>query len=245
MIIPEIFQQDDDDTTAKKALATIDTVNVCRFVNGTRESIPRKYAITELANLEQLYAELGAGSYELFGRDQKSQIVKRVKVVVANPPGYVPPQQPIQPMQLQQPVQVQGGGGDNQVLVAIISLMGQQMNMTGQMMSTMMQMNGTNSREHVQAMGQMFNGFATAQTSLLEKVMSQSGGKDPQDAFLKGIETATELRRGMAEENAGSSDDSGGGLAETVQAVAQGIGLAQSVGLIPGGMAQPPPIAAS
>jgi hypothetical protein len=237
--IPELFQSDDDDKAMQTKLRSIEMVSVRQFVQGQANSIPRKYAITEMNTVEQLFAELGAGSFEVIGRDQSRQIVRRMKHVVAPPPGYVPPHAPPEPPTFQpQPVQVSGGSGDNQVLIAIIQLMGSQMQMTAQMVTGMLQMNGQNSREHVQAMGQMFSGFSTAQTSLLEKVMAGSAGKDPQDAFLKGIEAATEIRRGIDDANKGDGDDSSS-ITETISAVAQGVQLAQSLGVLPGGNGVP------
>jgi hypothetical protein len=232
---PELFQSDDDDAKMRAKLLTIEMVSVRQFVQGQGTSIPRKYAITEMNTIEQLFGELGAGSFEVIGRDQARQIVRRVKHVVAPPPGYVAPPvvpEPV-PFHVQQPAAT-GGSGDNQVLIAIIQLMGSQMQMTAQMVTGMLQMNGQNSREHVQAMGSMFNGFATAQTGLLKEVMARAGSDDPQGAFLKGIETATEIRRGIDDQNKGDADDSSS-ITETISAVAQGVQLAQTLGVLPGG----------
>jgi hypothetical protein len=231
---PELFQSDDDDAKMKAKLLTIEMVSVRQFVQGQGTSIPRKYAITELNTVEQLFAELGAGSFEVIGRDQARQIVRRVKHVVAPPPGYVAPRVEPDPIPFHVQQSAPSGSGDNQVLIAIIQLMGSQMQMTAQMVTGMLQMNGQNSREHVQAMGQMFSGFSTAQTSLLEKVMSKSGDNDPTNTFLKGVEMAAEIRRGAQEANT-EPEETGGSIAETIQAVAQGVQLAQNLGVLPGG----------
>jgi hypothetical protein len=238
MAVPELFQQDDDKPTLDLG---IEVVNVRKAIEGRWTSIPRQYTILEMSTEVQLFNELGPGSYELIGRNQKGQIVRRPKLVLAPPPGWAPPT-PVQSQQ--QPVAqapIQAMGGDTQLTVAIIQLMGQQMQMTAQMVTGMMTMNGQNANAHVQAMGQMFTNFANAQSSLLDKVMAKTSGADPQDLFLKGVETAADIQRGA--NDAKGDGDSGGSLAETVAAVAQGVQLAQSVGLIgsPGGAAASTP----
>lgn len=236
MSVPELFQLDEDKPTLDLG---IEVVNVRKCIDGRWTSIPRQYDVGSMSTEVQLFNELGPGSYELIGRNQKGQIVRRPKITIAPPPGWVPPAPPAAPPPVGAPVPTMGGSPDNQILVAIIGLMGQNMAATSQMVTAMLQMNGQNSREHVAAMGQMFNGFATAQTSLLERVMANAGGKDPQDAFLKGVETAAEIRRG-ADESRNGEQSEGAGLVETVQAVAQGVDLAQKMGILPG--ATPPAV---
>jgi hypothetical protein len=226
MNVPEIFQRPDDDDALD--LSNITTVSVCKQVAGSWTSIPMKYDIEQIDTTEKLYALLGPGLFDIIGRDDRTRrIVRRQKVQLPGIPwkNWNEPDEEraaAAPVFHAQPMQQQSGGTDATLLVAMIQLMGQQMQSTSQMMMTVMQMQGTNSDKHTQSMAQMFTAFGAAQSSLLEKVMARGEGSDPQNAFLRGVETAAEIQRG-AREASEPEQTSGEGIGEILDAVSKGV----------------------
>lgn len=230
MTVPEIFQRPDDDDELD--LSNITTVSVCKQQNGQWFSIPMKYDIEQIDSVEKLHALLGPGLFDLIGRDDRTRrIVRRQKVQIPGVPwknwdgdtdptpigvNHAPPAQQVSP--------------DTGLMVAMVQLMGQQMNATNQMVLAMMNMQNKNADTHVQSMGQMFTAFGEAQSKLLERVMNHSATGDPQNAFLKGVETAAEMQRGIREvSEPAEPEDATGEMTKLVEAVGKGIDVFQKV----------------
>jgi hypothetical protein len=234
---PEIFQLPDDDDETD--LGNITAVSVRKQANGTWFSVPMKYDIDSLDTTEKLFAMLGPGLFELVGRDDRTrQIVRRVKVNLPGVPwvSWDKPSahEPPETRQAPPPMHQAAPGGDSGLMVAVVQLMGQQMQATSQMVMAMLQMNASNSDKHVQSMGQLFTAFGNQQSSLLERAMQQGAGADPQTAFLRGVETAAEIQRGAREGN--ETPEPGNELGEMVDAVAKGVDMFAKVkGLATGG----------
>jgi hypothetical protein len=224
MNVPEIFQRPDDDDELD--LSNITTVSVCKQVAGSWTSIPMKYDIEQIDTTEKLYALLGPGLFDLIGRDDRTRrIVRRQKVQLPGIPwkNWDGPDDDKPPAQAPfvQHAPAPAGGSDTGVLVAVIQLMGQQMQMTSQMVMAMLQTNASNSDKHVASMAQMFTSFGTSQSALLERVMAHGQAGDPQNAFLKGVETAAEIQRGARE--AAEPETQEESISSMVEGIAKGV----------------------
>ncbi len=237
MNVPEIFQRPDDDDELD--LSNITTVSVCKQVAGSWASIPMKYDIEQIDTTEKLYALLGPGLFDLIGRDDRTRrIVRRQKVQLPGVPWKNwdgPEEERAAPVFHAQQMPQAQANGDTGLMVAVIQLMGQQMQSTSQMVMAMLQMNGQNSDKHVQAMANMFTSFGSAQSSLLEKVMGKADGSDPQNAFLRGVEMAADIQRGANEAHESAAPEQG--IGEILDAVSKGVETYAKVKGLAGGEA--------
>lgn len=227
--IAELFQKEDYEAGEEERLASIEYVNVRQSIDGVWSSIPQQFTIDELGTIEQLHAALGPGSYELFARNgRNSRLIAKPRVVVAPGPGEsVRARRGQEPMQ---PLPPSAETGSDRLLMFMVQMSQQQAQQNAAMMQAMMGMitgvltaGNANSDKYTQQMAQMFTSFGTQQTSLLQSVMQRGQSSDPQEMFLKGIETASELRRGADEArvDVSTTDE----LQQTMGMIAQGVDL--------------------
>jgi hypothetical protein len=230
MTVPLIFQRDEDDGEQLEALEQIAYVNIRRCNKGTWESVPRQYSVLDMGTEEQLYEAMGPGQYELIARDERNaRIIRRQKVNIARPPGYVDPVPTGTPVQPVAPMPE--AGGSDRMFMAMMQMMQQQNAVMMQsqaqqtqaliaLITAVMQTTTQGSDKQVQQMAQMFAQFGQSQGTLLQAVLQQAGSNSPQATFLEGIKTAIELRQGMTDEKDGGNGTEGFG--ELMQAVQQG-----------------------
>jgi hypothetical protein len=231
----ELFERDDDGKAELALLDTIELVNVRRCETGRWESVARQYEISELSTVVQVFHQLGGGSFEFIGRNQKGQIIRRAKHVIAPPPGHQTAT--AQPEQVQaQPVQVQMQAGPSSFEQQMMLMM---MKQSSEMTMAMVQLASSNADKHVSTMTQLFASMNQNTAAMLDRLMAGSNGRDPENLFLKGVETMNELRRGA---NGEPDNDSGSSASELLTTVGQGVQLAQSMGIFPGGPGAPPTV---
>lgn len=231
--IAELFQKEDYSEGEEERLASIEYVNVRQSIDGVWSSIPQQFTIDELGTVEQLHAALGPGSYELLARNgRNSRLMAKPRVVVAPGPGESPRGRRSsvteQVSNVQMPV---AEDKSDRFMVMMMQMMQAQSQQAQTMMTGMMTMitgvltaGRADSDKYTQQMAQMFTSFGTQQTSLLQSVMQRGQASDPQEVFLRAVETVNELRAGAAEEK--TNQQSGASeLQETLAAVSQGLDL--------------------
>lgn len=226
-----MFQRDDDDEP--EVIEQIAYVNVRKSNRGTWEAIPQQYTVDEMATEEQLYEQLGPGTYELIGRDERNaRILRRVRVTLGVKPGDTRHAEPaIAQQPVAQAVSGEGLGGSDRMFMAMMQMQQQQtqliVQMTSQqtqalmtMVTAMMQTTNTNADKQTQQMGAMFAQFGQAQTALFQSFLAQAGSGSPQNQFLEGVKTAIELQNGIRDEKTAGGE--GESVAEVMNAVANG-----------------------
>lgn len=231
--IAELFQKEEYSEGEEEKLASIEYVNVRQSIDGIWSSIPQQFTIDEIGTVEQLHAALGPGNYELLARNgRNSRLIAKPRVVVAPGPGESPRGRRTSVTEQASTVQAPAvDNGADRLLMFMVQMSQQQAQQNATMMQGMMTMitgvltaGNANSDKYTQQMAQMFTSFGTQQTALLQSVMQRGQASDPQEVFLKAVETVNELRAGAADEK--NNQQSGASeLQETLAAVSQGLDL--------------------
>lgn len=184
-------------------------IHVTRFEGGGQKWAPRLFAGTELDSLETLAELFGGGTYELIARthDRRSITGRRRYAL----PGAMRPLTGEEPGAFQAPPLAAPATSTNDaLLIALMQMMSQQQAATTQLMVAMLTRADTSSKEHIQSMTSLHEGFAKGQAELFRAMLeAKGGGGGASDTFIKGIEFAQELQEGIRE--GAAADDGGSG----------------------------------
>jgi hypothetical protein len=236
--IAEVFQKDEYEPGEEAKLETIEYVNVRKNVSGSWETIRRQFAVEEVATTEQLYDQVGPGIFELVARNsQNSRVVTRIRITLAAEPGDMRNQPaPVRPAVEDLSVPPPVTDSSDRMLMFMMQMQQAQAAQAATMMQGMMGMitavlttGNQNADKYTTQMAQMFTSFGQQQGALMQSVMQSAGAKDPTELFLKGIETAVEFRKGIEEGKEDEKQSGASELAETMNALGQGVELFSKV----------------
>jgi hypothetical protein len=201
---------------------------VRRNKSGTWASIPEARDVDDCRTIEQLYAWVGPGSYELRGFDSRGKIVRKERIAVEAKPEdeqeelaeeepknqYIPPAPPAD----------SGGGGFERLLVAMsaqtTNLMGAMFAAQGQQTAAMMNLLGV-------VLAPRNDG--NQMVELLAKVLdSKQTSGDPQQTFLAGAKMVMEIQEGKKEAEK-AEENTIGGIGELMGVVSQGMQMVNAI----------------
>lgn len=241
----------DDTSDAEKQTRDIGYINIYEFQGSKRVALVNQWDPETLTTIEDLYDAVGAGHFELVGRDARTKkIVDRVTYTLKHPKGFEPaptnaaparqqPQtrpdpEPQPPAAAPQPTMVGNGivipqNMDPNAAMILTLVMSQ-----GQLAQQQTAAQREDSRFHAQQMSEMMLGFTRANTEmvvgLVQGLAGRSGasGEDrTADAFIKGVETMVNLsaglREGQGEGNPGDPPQQPTQWSEVVKNIAEGI----------------------
>jgi hypothetical protein len=239
----------DEDSNDERRSRDIGYINIYRFQGSKRAALPNQWDPEQLQTIEDVYREVGAGQFELVGREGRTkQVVDRVMLHIESPRGETPPpaaqaaQQPAQQQPQQQPGPPQMNIGGMQIP--------SNMDPHVAMFVSVLHSNATQSAAQVQAarednknfqstLTQLMLGFTNSQTQMVTGLVSGLAGAfghAPQqanqtdritDAFLKGVELVGEIKSGMKEGSEAPKQATD--LGAVVQNVAQSISAIRDI----------------
>jgi hypothetical protein len=186
------------------------------------ETFPAKFAPEQLTDLEQLAASWGGGRYTLIARDERRITAQATYVIPGKSKPFIPegdleasvPAAPIIPH----------GGSDAMAILTFVSqqqaqsmqMMLQMSQHQSEMMMAMMKQQSDAQLSHQRELAQMHERASARDAQMFAAVLGRANQGDPQDLFLRGVETA----RGLLS----SGEEGEGETAELVSSIVQGIG---------------------
>lgn len=231
MIPNQLFVRDDDSNKELGELLKIDKIAIRRNNRGTWESIPQAYNTAECASEEQLYAIVGPGLYELIGRAESGQIVRKTRLTLADMgDGPSEPEQtaPQAPAAVVDPnAMVMAGGSPVERMMMMMMMQSreqaqQQAQQSAQQFTAMIQLNSQQTQAMTGLLGAVLSakneGGITAE--LLGKLLETRNSSDPQTAFLQGVQTVADLNAGKKTADA-EAEKGGNSLEETMKVIGQ------------------------
>jgi hypothetical protein len=221
-----LFNNDPDDKERRSR--NIDFININKWVGGKRVALPYQYEAEDLLTITDVFAVTGEGEFELVGRENdKKRVVDRVKVSLQAAPGTQPVNPPQPPPATAQPqpagpqipmmsvgnIQIPPGMDSNMVMMLVmLNAQQQQAVMQQNTMTAQMAAQREDSRNFMQVQNQLMLGLTQSTASMVTGLLQGIGSLIPRgspggtegtaDAFIKGIETMTELHAGIKEGNA-------------------------------------------
>lgn len=211
-----LFNEDPNDVERRSR--NIDFINVYQTVNGKKQVIANQWDADQLQTIADLYDALGEGNFELVGReDKRKQVVDRVVINVrkARPGGPEAPPKPdatqpaIGPPVSTTPLMQLGGMQIPQGVDSNMAIMLAMMHTTQQQMASQLAAQRADANAYMQSQQQLMVGLSQSNSQLLVGLIqgigslvhqSTPGAPDRSaEAFIKGIETMTELQAGIKE----------------------------------------------
>jgi len=254
-----LFCDDQDDV--ERASRDIGFINIYRFTGSKKIALPNQWDPEQLQTVDDVYQAVGAGDFELVGRDTRTkQILVRQRVAIEAPKGAEPEMPAPQAAPVAQAIPPAMAAGMMQLgAIQIPSGVDPHVAMmmfTAQLNQIEKEQSRADARAHEGSLVAMFTAFTNSQTAMVTGLVGALAGKanaptgeNTTEAILRGIELANDLRAGMkdgAEDNAKTES-----WAKTIQAAAEGIGalrdVAKAVGAnpgatAPGGVVVPPEV---
>lgn len=252
MIDHPLFNDDPEDKDRRQR--DIGFIQIVQFKAGKRVQLTGTWTAEELQTVDDLFAAVGPGKFELTGRSNNNhRIVDKVMIEIAQPrsgpeePQFQAPQggqrqwQPPEPPQPQKPPEPPPNAmriGDG---VTIPAGMDPNMAMFAMMVQSQAQTSERallaareDARANSRTMSEMFVGFMNAQgqmvTGLAQAFAGRGGGGGAaggqEEGFLKGIETMAQLSAGL---NEGREDGKPTDWASVVQNIATGLRSISSI----------------
>lgn len=210
----------DDPENIERATRDIGFINIYEFQGSKRVALTNQWEPEELQTLEDLYAAVGAGNFELIGRDRiKKTIVDRAMIALKAPKNAQnqdhsdePPQNRYRPEPPAAPAvptvpSMQGGGitippGTDPTMAMFMMLVTTQQQQNAAQLAAQRE----DSRINMQSMTQLLVGFTSAQAQMVTGLAGalNGGARAPgdgssADAFMKGVETMGNLVQGLRE----------------------------------------------
>jgi hypothetical protein len=214
-----LFNDDPNDTERRSR--NIDFININQWVNGKRQALNLQYEADALLTVSDVFAVTGEGQFELVGRENdKKRVVDRVALTLRLPPGAQPTpnatqqqaqqaaQQPVAPPLPSVPtmnlgtMQIPSGMDPNMAMILAMFHTSAQQN-AGQLAAQR-----EDARTYMQAQTQLMIGMANSNATLITGLLqgigqmvrpTGAGAEGTAEAFIKGIETMTELHAGLKE----------------------------------------------
>ena len=255
-----LFPNDDEDRKDDGEPIPVSQIQITRLENGQQVFAPRVRQATELLSLDQIFAELGGGTYVLIARHE-GRITTRRKYVIPGKPKPMfdegvsdSPPQAATVTPISQPSGMMGGDGSIMgMLVTMMQMMmqsqAQASQQNTQLMIAMMSAGRESSAEDkAAARAEMAQNIERERInsertmSLMREMMSAKGGGSGED-FTRGVEFMRSFATQQIEtlrSSAKGEDTDWGSLLETLGQVMQGAGMLKSVmgGGLPEGAAQ-------
>jgi hypothetical protein len=251
-----LFCDDEDDV--ERASRDVGFINIYRFNGSKKIALPNQWDPEQLQTVDDIYQAIGAGDFELVGRDARTkQILMRQRVSIEAPKGAEPETPAPQAAPAPQAIPPAMAAGMMQLgAIQIPSGVDPHVAMmmfTAQLNQIEKEQSRADARAHEGSLVAMFTAFTNSQTAMVTGLVGALAGKanaptgeNTTEAILRGIELANDLRAGMKEgcdENAKPES-----WAKTIQAAAEGLGVlrdvAKAVGSSPataaGGVVVPP-----
>lgn len=210
-----LFNDDPNDTERRSR--NIDFINIHQFVNGKRQIIPNQFEADQLLTVADVFEHVGAGNFELIGRENdRKRVVDRSMLTIKPLPGTqatsttAPRTEttptPVTPNPVMNLGNIQIPPGMDPTMSMMLVLM----HTSQQQMAAMLAAQRADSQAFMAAQQQLMLGLASNNTNLITGLLSGigsmvsggSGGSSTDrtaEAFIKGIETMTDLHAGIQE----------------------------------------------
>jgi len=252
----------DDPDNLDRMSRDIGFINIYEFQGSKRVALTNQWDPEELQTLEDVYAAVGAGNFELVGRDAlNKRIVDRQMIALKSPRGAAPekpqseePQrayrpEPVAPAQPSQPM-MQGGGfsipsGMDPTMAMFLMLTQSQ----SQQAQAQLQAQREDARAANATMAQLFGLFTQSQASMVTGLASALGGNrggsgsgevGAADAFMKGVETMGSLMAGVKEGAAEANEEKPLNLGDIAKNIAESLGAVRDISRTASGMTGAP-----
>lgn len=222
-----LFNDDPNDTERRSR--NIDFINVHQWINGKKQTLHMQWEPEDLLTIADVYAAVGEGHFELVGREnEKKRVVDRTALIIkpprsngqsAAPNGTATqPQQPGAPAAPAAPavpvmnlgnIQIPPNMDPNMVMMLVmLNTQQQQSDAAQRSHQAQIAAQREDSRLFMQAQTQLMIGLANSSAQMLTGLIQGIGSFIPKgaagsegtaEAFIKGIETMTELHAGIKE----------------------------------------------
>lgn len=219
-----LFNNDPNDTERRSR--NIDFINFNQWINNKKQALPYQYEAEDLLTVSDVFGVVGEGQFELVGREnEKKRVVDRVALTIKSQPGTqapaVPQPQAAQGQAQQQPASppapVMNLGNisippnmDPNMAIMLVMLSTQQQQHQASQAAMQMQMAAQreDARLFMKSQGEMMVGLNQNTVQLVTGLIgglaafiprNAGGAEGTTDAFIKGIETMTELHAGIKE----------------------------------------------
>jgi hypothetical protein len=250
----------DDPDNIDRMSRDIGFINIYEFQGSKRVALTNQWEPEELQTLEDVYAAVGAGNFELVGRDAlNKRIVDRQMIALKPPRGATQERSPVEDAPrnfrpepaapaVQSAPTMQGGGfsipsGMDPTMAMFLMLT------QSQTQQAQAQLNAQ--REDARAanatMAQLFGLFTQSQASMVTGLASALGGNrggapevGAADAFMKGVETMGSLMAGVKEGAAEVAEEKPLNLGDIAKNIADSLGAVRDISRTASGMTGAP-----